>query len=68
MNQTMAKGKKSASAPSRKSSAFSELRWRIALHVTIAIIFLSALVSVFRISQIYVDRRLAFPIDRRKLC
>ena len=57
----MAKAKKPASAPSRKSSARSDLRWRIALHATLAVIFLSALVSVFRISQIYVDRRLAFP-------
>jgi hypothetical protein len=37
------------------------MRYRIALHVTIFVIFASAIVSLFRISQIYVDRRLAFP-------
>jgi hypothetical protein len=57
----MSKGKRSASAPSRKSSASSELRWRIALHGMIFVIFVSGIVSLFRISQIYVDRRLAFP-------
>jgi hypothetical protein len=57
----MTKARKSASAPSRKSSASSELRWRVALHATIFVIFISAVASVFRISQIYVDRRLAFP-------
>ena len=57
----MPKPKTSASAPGRKSSVQSDLRWRIALHATIAIIFLSGIVSVFRICQIYVDRRLAFP-------
>lgn len=57
----MPRAKKSASGQSRKSSASSELRWRIAVHATIALIFLSAFVSIFRISEIYVDRRLAFP-------
>ncbi len=57
----MSKGKRSASAPSRKSSASSELRWRIALHGMVFVIFVSGIVSLFRISQIYVDRRLAFP-------
>ena len=57
----MPKAKKIASAQSRKSSAPNDLRWRIALHATIAVIFISAIVSVFRICQIYVDRRLAFP-------
>ena len=37
------------------------MRYRIALHVTIFVIFASGIVSLFRISQIYVDRRLAFP-------
>ncbi|HEX4055527.1 MAG TPA: hypothetical protein VHX86_14780 [Tepidisphaeraceae bacterium] len=57
----MSKAKRSASAPSRKSSASSELRWRIALHAMIFIIFASAVVCLFRISEIYVDRRLTFP-------
>jgi hypothetical protein len=59
----MSRAKKSSAARTRKSSspADQDLRWRIALHATIAIIFLSAFVSVFRICQIYVDRRIAFP-------
>jgi len=59
----MPRTKKSASAPTRKSSSSKreELLWRIALHATIAVIFLSAVVCVFRICQVYVDRRLAFP-------
>ncbi|MGD0540388.1 MAG: hypothetical protein ABSB33_02610 [Tepidisphaeraceae bacterium] len=57
----MSKAKRSAGAPSRKSSASREFRWRIALHGMIFIIFASGIVSLFRISQIYVDRRLAFP-------
>jgi hypothetical protein len=57
----VSKAKRSASAPSRKSSASRELQWRIALHVMIFVIFASGIVSLFRISQIYVDRRLAFP-------
>lgn len=57
----MPKAKKPASAPARKSSASSDAWWRIALHATILVIFISAAAAVFRISQIYVDRRLAFP-------
>ncbi len=57
----MSKAKRSAGAPSRKSSASREFRWRIALHGMIFIIFASGIVSLFRISQIYVERRLAFP-------
>ncbi len=57
----MSRSKKSAPARARKSSAHTDLPWRIALHATIAVIFLSGIVSVFRICQIYVDRRLAFP-------
>ncbi len=45
----------------RSASASSELHWRIALHAMIFIIFASALACLFRISEIYVDRRLAFP-------
>jgi hypothetical protein len=45
-----------------KTSRWSdELRGLIALHATIAVIFVSAFVSIFRICQIYVDRRIAFP-------
>src|SRR5271170_3040332 len=57
----MPRAKKSASPQARKSSVNTDLRWRIALHATIAVIFISGIVSVFRICQIYVDRRLAFP-------
>ena len=57
----MSRSKKPASAPNRKSSISSEMRYRIALHLTIFVIFASGIVSLFRISQIYVDRRLAFP-------
>jgi hypothetical protein len=57
----MSKAKRSASAPSRTSSASRDLRWRIILHAMIFIIFASAIASLFRISQIYVDRRVAFP-------
>jgi hypothetical protein len=59
----MSRAKKSASAQSRKSRAskHGDLPWRIALHATLAVIFISAIVSVFRVCQIYVDRRLAFP-------
>jgi hypothetical protein len=62
----MAKARKSASAP-RKYSASSELRWRVALHATIFVIFVSAAACLFRISQIYVDRRLAFPTHPPKV-
>jgi hypothetical protein len=57
----MSKSKRSASASSRKSSASRELRWRIALHAMIFIIFASAFACLLRISELYVDRRLAFP-------
>jgi hypothetical protein len=57
----MSRSNKPAAAPNRKSSISSEMRYRIALHVTIFVIFASGIVSLFRISQIYVDRRLAFP-------
>lgn len=63
----MSKPKRSASAPTRKSSASSELRWRIVLHAMIFIIFASAVVCLFRISEIYVDRRLAFPTQPPKV-
>jgi hypothetical protein len=57
----MAKARKSASAPKGKYSHFREVWWRIALHATIFIIFVSAAAALIRLSQIYVDRRLAFP-------
>jgi hypothetical protein len=56
----MSKPRKSAS-PSRKSSISSDARWRFALHGTLLVIFLSAVLSLFRISEMYVDRRFAFP-------
>ena len=46
---------------SKKSADSRQLRFRITLHVAIFVIFASGFVSLFRISQIYVDRRLAFP-------
>lgn len=57
----MRKSKKSASAPARKSSVSSELRRRVTIHSLILIIFASGVVALFRISQLYVDRRLAYP-------
>ncbi|MGD1276639.1 MAG: hypothetical protein ABR964_05380 [Tepidisphaeraceae bacterium] len=55
----MRRSRRSASSPRRKSSSFDP--WTVILHLLIAVIFVSAAVSIFRISQIYVDRRLAFP-------
>ncbi len=63
----MAKPRKSASAPSRKSSISNELWWRCALHGTIFLIFASGIVSLFRFSEIYVDRRIAFPTEPPKV-
>jgi hypothetical protein len=53
--------KKSAASPSRKSSALKEAYWKLALHGLIGVIFVSTVVLAFRISQLYVDRQLAFP-------
>lgn len=50
-----------AKKPRKKTRWSDELRGKIAVHATIAIIFVSAIVSIFRICQVYVDRRLAFP-------
>lgn len=63
----MPKAKKSASSPSRKTSISSDLRWRLALHGTIFVIFASGIVSLFRISEIYVDRRIAVPTEPPKV-
>jgi hypothetical protein len=62
----MPRPKKSAPAPRRKSSSSFEW-WRLALHLLIGVIFISAAASLFRISQIYVDRRLAFPTRPPKI-
>ncbi len=63
----MAKPRKSASLPSRKSSISADLWWRCALHGTIFLIFASGIVSLFRFSEIYVDRRIAFPTEPPKV-
>jgi hypothetical protein len=61
----MARTSKPAAAPAKKSSDANtaDVRWRIALHALIFVIFASATVALFRVCQLYVDRRLAFPTE-----
>lgn len=60
----MAKSKKNAATPRRISSWEP---WRVVLHVAIGVIFISTSAALFRICQIYVDRRLAFPTRPPKI-
>jgi hypothetical protein len=60
----MAKPKKTATSPRQ---SFPWEPWRVVLHVSIAIIFVSGSAALFRICQLYVDRRLAFPTRPPKI-
>jgi len=51
----------------KPASESSEGLLRLVLHLTLAVIFISAMISLFRVCQVYVDRRWAFPSQPPKV-